>query len=87
MNAAEQANFIKQHLGPAFRQNNISTKIILYDHNCDRPDYPIAILNDPAAKSFVDGSAFHLYAGDIAAMSTVKEAHPDKNLYFTEQWT
>jgi glucosylceramidase len=36
---------------------------------------------------FVDGSAFHLYAGDISAMSTVKNAHQDKNIYFTEQWT
>ncbi|MFZ6025389.1 MAG: glycoside hydrolase family 30 protein [Bacteroidota bacterium] len=87
MNAAEQANFIKYHLGPAFQQNNISTKIILYDHNCDRPDYPIGILNDPAVKALVNGTAFHLYSGDIAAMSAVKEAHPDKDLYFTEQWT
>lgn len=87
MNAAEQADFIKNHLGPAFRTANITTKIVLYDHNCDRPDYPIAVLNDAAAKQFVDGSAFHLYAGDIAALSTVHDAHPDKNLYFTEQWT
>ena len=45
------------------------------------------ILNDAAAKPFVDGSAFHLYAGDISALSTVHNAFPDKNLYFTEQWT
>jgi glucosylceramidase len=45
------------------------------------------VLNDAAAKPFIDGSAFHLYAGDIVAMSTVHDAHPDKNLYFTEQWT
>jgi glucosylceramidase len=87
MNAMEQADFIKNHLGPAFQTAAITTKIIAYDHNCDRPDYPIAILNDAAAKPFVDGSAFHLYAGDISAMSTVHNAHPDKNLYFTEQWT
>ncbi|RYF89331.1 MAG: glucosylceramidase, partial [Chitinophagaceae bacterium] len=36
---------------------------------------------------FVDGSAFHLYAGDISALSVVRDAHPDKNIYFTEQWT
>lgn len=87
MTAAQQADFIKNHLGPAFRAANISTKIIVYDHNCDRPDYPIAILNDAAAKQYIDGSAFHLYAGDIAALSTVRDAHPDKNIYFTEQWT
>jgi glucosylceramidase len=87
MTAAQQADFIKNHLGPAFQAANITTKIVLYDHNCDRPDYPLAILNDPAAKSFVDGSAFHLYAGDINAMSQVRNQHPDKNIYFTEQYT
>jgi glucosylceramidase len=87
MQASEQADFIKNHLGPAFQTAGINTKIVLYDHNCDRPDYPIAILNDNAAKSFVDGSAFHLYNGDISALSQVHAAHPDKNVYFTEQYT
>lgn len=82
----EQASFVKNHLGPAFVKNGIKTKIIIYDHNADRPDYPIAILNDPAAKKFIDGSAFHLYGGPIEALSEVHAAHPDKNLYFTEQW-
>jgi len=87
MTAQQQTAFIKNNLGPAFQAAGISTKIIVYDHNCDKPDYPITILNDPAAKPFVDGSAFHLYAGDISALTTVHDAHPDKNLYFTEQWT
>lgn len=87
MSATEQANFIKNNLGPAFQAASITTKIIVWDHNCDNPGYPLAILNDPAAKAFVNGSAFHLYAGDISALSTVRDAHPDKNVYFTEQWT
>lgn len=81
-----QANFIKKSLGPAFQAAGITTKIIVWDHNCDRPSYPITILNDPAAKAFVDGSAFHLYNGSITALSEVHNAHPDKGLYFTEQW-
>ncbi len=87
MNSTEQAVFVKTNLGPAFQAASINTKIIIWDHNCDNPNYPIAILNDAAAKAFVDGSAFHLYAGDISALSTVHNAHPDKNIYFTEQWT
>lgn len=82
----EQRDFIKYHLGPKFEQFGIKTKIIIYDHNADRPDYPISILNDPEAKKFIDGSAFHLYGGNIEALSEVHLAHPDKNLYFTEQW-
>ena len=42
--------------------------------------------NDPDARQYVDGSAFHLYAGPIEALSKVHDAHPDKNVYFTEQW-
>jgi glucosylceramidase len=86
MEAPEQADFIKSNLGPDFEAAGIKTKIQLYDHNADRPDYPISIMNDPAAKKYVDGSAFHLYGGKIEALSDVHKAHPDKNLYFTEEW-
>lgn len=87
MSSTQQADFIKNHLGPTFAEMGIGTKIIIWDHNCDNPAYPISILNDPAAKAFIDGAAFHLYAGDISALSEVHNAHPDRNLYFTEQWT
>ena len=79
--------FIKNNLGPAFKKAGINTKIILFDHNCDRPDYPLSILSDPEAAQYVDGSGFHLYAGDISALSIVHTARPDKNIYFTEQMT
>ncbi len=82
----QQARFIGQHLGPAFEQAKIKTKIIIYDHNADRPDYPIAVLSDPLANPYVDGSAFHLYGGQIEALSEVHRAFPNKHLYFTEQW-
>ncbi|OKL38762.1 glucosylceramidase [Pontibacter flavimaris] len=86
MLAEDQAIFVKNHLGPTFEAANLETKIVIYDHNADRPDYPITILNDPEAKKYIDGAAFHLYGGTIDALSKVHEAHPDKNLYFTEQW-
>ena len=86
MTAEEQDNFIKNDLGPGFKAAGIKTKVILYDHNADRPDYPLTILNDPKASVYVDGSAFHLYGGKIEALAEVHNAHPDKNLYFTEEW-
>ncbi|MCX6334160.1 MAG: glucosylceramidase [Bacteroidia bacterium] len=86
MSATEQADFVKNYLGPAFRAANITTRIIIFDHNCDHPGYPITVLNDPDARQYIDGSAFHLYGGNISAMSTVHNAYPDKNVYFTEQW-
>ena len=87
MTAMQQTEFIKNHLGPAFRKAKLKTKIIIYDHNCDKPEYPIEVLNDPDAKKFIDGSAFHLYRGSIGCLSKVREAHSDKNIYFTEQYT
>lgn len=86
MSATEQADFIKNHLGPAFENAGIETKIVIYDHNADRPDYPLTVLDDADARKYIDGSAFHLYGGDISALSTVHAAYPDKNLYFTEQY-
>ncbi len=86
MTAADQALFIKNNLGPAFASAGIKTKIIIWDHNCDVPEYPLSILSDRDAAKYVDGSAFHLYGGTIEALSTVHNAHPSKNVYFTEQW-
>ena len=85
MPAEEQGQFIKQAFGPELRKHNLATKIILYDHNCDKPDYPISILKDPEASQYVDGSGFHLYGGTIDAMTDVHNVAPQKNLYFTEQ--
>ena len=87
MLAEQEADFIGNHLGPAFAKAKIKTKIVIYDHNCNKPEYPLAILKDAKANPFVAGSAFHLYEGDISAMSTVHDAYPDKDLYFTEQYT
>ncbi len=85
MNAREQGNFIKNYLGPQLEKAGLQTKIVLFDHNLDRPDYPLTILNDPAAARYVDGSGFHHYGGDMSAMTMVHHAFPDKHLYFTEQ--
>jgi glucosylceramidase len=86
MQANEQANFIKNNLGPQLRNAGLNTKIIAYDHNTDRIDYPEAVLADAGANPYVDGSAFHLYAGSISALTDVHNAYPNKNVYFTEQW-
>ena len=89
MTATEQINFIKNNVGPAFKAAGITTKIIAYDHNTDRTDYPLAVLGDAGANPYVDGSAFHFYSPNvpITALSQVHDAFPTKNVYFTEFWT
>ncbi len=86
MPAEPQAEFIGKHLGPAFQAAGLKTKIICYDHNADKPEYPLTVLGDATANPYVDGSAFHLYAGPIEALSKVHDAFPKKNVYFTEEW-
>jgi glucosylceramidase len=85
MTAPDQAVFVRDHLGPMFRKNNIRSKIIVYDHNADRPDYPIFIYKDAEAAKYIDGSGFHLYNGRMEALTDVHNAYPNKNIYFTEQ--
>lgn len=81
----EQADFIGNYLGPQFEKSGISTEIILFDHNCDRPDYPLTILSDPKASQYAAGVAFHQYMGDHSGMTTVHEMRPDQDILFTEQ--
>ncbi len=83
--ARDESDFIKNNLGPLLRQEGLPTKIIIYDHNCDRPDYPVTVLEDPGAARYVDGSGFHLYGGHIDALSEVHNRFPGKAIYFTEQ--
>ena len=79
-----RSNLIKNHVGPLFAAEAITTKLLAYDHNWDNTAYPIDVLNDPAARQYVAGTAFHAYAGNVGAQTTVHNAHPDKDIYFTE---
>lgn len=85
MTADEEADFIGQYLGPALKAAGIDTRIIAFDHNCDHPNYGETVLANAKAARFTDGVGFHLYLGEISALTQVHDAFPDKNIYFTEQ--
>lgn len=65
----EQNAFIKNALGPKFKQEGINTKIYLYDHNYDydnhkeetkdQMQYPLHIYADAQTATFVAGAAYH----------------------------
>ncbi len=87
MEASEQAEFIKNHLGPALVAAELTdVELFCWDHNCDIPEYPLAIFADADARRYLTGSAWHLYGGDISTLSEVHQAYPEMKLYFTEQW-
>lgn len=65
-------------MGPSFTAANLSTKIVIYDHNLDRPNYPLTILKDVNASKFIDGSAFHMYAGNASVMGDIHKDYPSK---------
>jgi glucosylceramidase len=84
MSAKDQQAFVRDYLGPAFKAAGLDTKIIIFDHNWDLADYPLAVLADAAAANYVDGVAFHCYGGDVSAQSKVHDAYPQKGIWFTE---
>ena len=85
--AADMGEFVRDHLGPQFALAGLDTKIVVFDHNLDRPDFALEIYADAEAAKYVDGAAYHHYAGEMTTLGYMHTARPDKHLYFTEQMT
>jgi glucosylceramidase len=81
---AARARFVSEHLGPLFARTGIATRILDWDHNWDEPKSPLQVLADSSARRYVSGVAWHCYGGDVSAQSAVRDAHPDKDVFFTE---
>ena len=88
----QERDFIRDHLGPALRRHGLTTRIWCYDHNYnvkprgDDPGlpYPRTILSDRGAAQFVDGVAFHGYAGGPNGMNVFQREFPLTPIHFTE---
>ncbi len=79
-----RARLVGQHLGPLLARSGIRTQILDWDHNWDEPNSPMQMLSDSTARRYVAGVAWHCYGGDVATQSVVRDAFPDKDVYFTE---
>ncbi len=86
MTAQQEGTLIKT-LSSAIKVAGLKTKIIAYDHNCDNLSYARTLMSDEYVRKAIAGTGFHLYAGEINAMGTLHNEFPEKNLYFTEQYT
>ncbi|HEY6792462.1 MAG TPA: glycoside hydrolase family 30 beta sandwich domain-containing protein, partial [Trebonia sp.] len=82
--STQEANFIANNLGPAMKAAGLSTGILAYDHNWNDPSFPETVLGDSSAAQYVTGTAWHCYAGDPSAQSTVEAAYPSYGTYETE---
>lgn len=79
-----EIEFVKRHLGPALERASLGTKIWILDHNYNLWGRAIDELSDPQVNKFVDGVAWHGYAGTPDALTRVHEAFPTKHSYWTE---
>jgi len=90
MTWAEQRDFIKTALGPAFKAAGIKTRILVFDHNynydnvSDQKNYPLRIYADTEASQYIAGSAWHNYGGSVSELDNIVRNAPDKDIYFTE---
>ncbi|GHV38935.1 glucosylceramidase [Bacteroidia bacterium] len=94
MGCEEQNIFVRDALGPKFKEAGLTTKIYLYDHNYDydnnkedtkdQGQYPLKIYKDAETAKYVAGAAYHNYGGDKAELLTIHNANPEKELVFTE---
>jgi glucosylceramidase len=79
-----EIEFVKSHLGPVLRKAGFKTKIWVLDHNYNLWGRAMDELSDSAAYEYIDGIAWHGYAGKPADMTRVHDAFPQKNAYWTE---
>jgi len=84
MQVREQKNLLDNYIAPAFAAAGIKTKVLVYDHNWDVPDYPLSIFSDATSRANTVGVAWHHYAGDPSVMSTVHDQHPELGAWVTE---
>lgn len=84
MSSAEQAKFLSENLGPAFRKSNVKTRIFIFDHNWSLLQFPLEILAGPAAAKYISGVATHCYEGNASAQSEIHERYPNVPIWMTE---
>lgn len=87
--ADEEIDLLTNYIYPEFRNNNIKTKLFIWDHNKEKLLYrTLNSLKTPKSLHDVSGIAFHWYTGDhFENIELVKNMFPDKLLFHTEGCT
>lgn len=87
--AQEEADLLKHYLFPTFKQNNLKTKFLIWDHNKDSIlDRTVSCLVDNGVVDYVAGIAFHWYTGShFQNLNLINKLFPDKLLIHTEGCT
>lgn len=99
-------DFVGNYLGPALERNSLDPELLIWDwdkgndsmHGDGFINFNKGVLADANARKYIDGIAFHWYAGDLwheiagkpmwsedfYSLDELKEAYPDIELYATE---
>lgn len=82
----EESDFIVNYLYPEFELQNISTKILIYDHNKEKLfNRAKEEFSNEQLKNIVSGVAFHWYTGNhFENIKLCRELFPDKLLIHSE---
>ncbi|MEV6285629.1 ricin-type beta-trefoil lectin domain protein [Kribbella sp. NPDC051770] len=81
MLAGQQSNIIN-NLVPKLRAAGLDARMLGYDHNWDDTSYAQTVNNSTGNN--VVGSAWHCYGGNPSGQSVVRNAQPNKEIFFTE---
>ena len=79
-----EIEFVRDFLGPRMEKAANPADIWILDHNYNLWGRVVDELEDPRARKFVKGVAWHGYAGKPEQMMNVKKAFPDIDMFWTE---
>ncbi|MEU4833055.1 ricin-type beta-trefoil lectin domain protein [Streptosporangium sp. NPDC023615] len=86
-NSSGLAEFTKNHVYPAFRAANITTKVLVHDWNYgDYAGMGAGVLNDPGVRNdpLFGGIAWHGYGGEPVIGTQVHDQYPSVPQFSTE---
>jgi glucosylceramidase len=79
-----EIEFVRDHLGPRMAKSANPANIWILDHNYNLWGRVVCELEDPGARKFIKGVAWHGYVGKPEQMMNVKRVFPDIEMFWTE---
>jgi glucosylceramidase len=86
MHDTAQLPLLQDYVLPALANANLSTKVLVWDHNWDTPTYPEYVLSGLTTQQMtqIAGVAWHGYSGVPGAQQTVQNLFPSIGTWETE---
>lgn len=81
-----EVDFVRHHLGPLLRKEgqDKKTQVWIIDHNYNLWGRALGSLDTEGLRDYASAIAWHGYVGDASRITTVHDAYPDVDMYWTE---